>query len=139
MAYPAKQMFGHPMRGANPEIDAQDKLAPPAAIAAQHEAFEKAMIEAGRETFSGEVQARPDLSFASPGSVQRAPLLQKSSSRRDEISRMTKGLDSATAALVKEQLSKEWTVGNGLTTGTPIGTGLVPYDLEAPILTWVAA
>lgn len=126
MAYPAKEMFGHPLRGASPVFEDQSKLIPPAVIAEQHEAFEKAMIDAGQETFAGDTQVRPDLAFSSPGSPTRAPLIQKTGSRRAEISRLTKGLDSATADVLTERLSKEWT------TTAPINTGLVPYDLEAP-------
>ena len=33
---------------------------------------------------------------------------------------------------VQREIIKDITVGNGTTTGSPIGTGLVPFDLEAP-------
>jgi hypothetical protein len=34
------------------------------------------------------------------------------------------------------ELLKEWTVGDALTTGNPIGTGLVPFDLPLGIAAW---
>jgi hypothetical protein len=39
---------------------------------------------------------------------------------------------SEPAAAAWDRLSKEWSVGTGLSGGNPIATGLVPFDLEAP-------
>jgi hypothetical protein len=132
MGLPVEIMFGHPLRGARPDLDDMSKSVQPAVLAEQNERFEQAMIESGHSTFSGETQLPPGSTFASPDGGFQAPVLLKAESRRADIARMTKGLDPATAALVKEQLAKEWTLGDGLTTGNPIGTGLVPFDLEAP-------
>ena len=126
MAYPSRDMFGHPLRGAHPVLEEQDRLVAPEVVAQKHAAFEKAMTEAGRETFSGEVAVRADEAFSSPGSGTRAPILRKTTSRRNEIQRLTKGLPSEMADALKERLEKEWT------TTAPISDGLVPYDLEAP-------
>jgi len=63
-------------------------------------------------------------SIASADAAQADPTIQKSF-----------GLDPVSIGAqiaAQREILKDITVGNGSTTGSPIGTGLVPFDLESP-------
>lgn len=62
-----------------------------------------------------------------------AALLQKALGSADVAKALSPELvDSVRNALAESGLNKDWTIGNGTSTGNPVPSGLVAFDLEAP-------
>ena len=92
---------------------------------------EQALRETIRKSINDPESVRKNLS---PSFTAEYPLFGTNFVPQDQA--LTQ-LQSQMEGLYKE-LGKSFTLGNGTTTGTPVGSGLVPFDLEAPshLLYW---
>lgn len=116
---PASEMFG---------------TSDPRELAARKDAFDN---EIAKSLNAG---ARGDFSPAVPvPGVQKgagAALAELEKAAADPVLAKALGADVLSSIQQQVQASREIvkdiTIGDGLTTGSPIGTGLVPFDLEAP-------
>jgi hypothetical protein len=107
----------------------------PRDLAAKADAFNEATVKSMQAGARGDFVPAvhiPGVSENSPVSALGA--LEKALSNPS----IAKSIDASTLASLQTQVQqqreivKDITIGDGLTTGSPIGTGLVPFDLEAP-------
>lgn len=95
-----------------------------------HEALNKSMAAGARGDFVPAVQ----IPGVQPGAGAALAELEKAAANPV----LAKAIGADTLASIQQQVQasreivKDITIGDGLTTGSPIGTGLVPFDLEAP-------
>lgn len=106
----------------------------PRDLAAKAEGFNEAISKSMDAAYRGDFVPNVHI----PGAVQGpgAALAQLEKAAANPA--LAKAIGADTLASIQQQVQssreivKDITIGDGLTTGSPIGTGLVPFDLEAP-------
>ena len=116
---PASEMFG--------TTDPRD-------LAAKAEGFNEAVSKSLNAGARGDFQPAINLPGMTKGVGSAMASLEAAAN--DPILAKAIGADTLASLQAQVQASREIvkdiTIGDGLTTGSPIGTGLVPFDLEAP-------
>ena len=116
---PASEMFG--------TTDPRD-------LAAKTEGFNESLVKSLNAGARGDFAPAINL----PGMVQGPAAAMAELEKAAANPALAKAIGADTLASLQAQvqvsrdLIKDITIGDGLTTGSPIGTGLVPFDLEAP-------
>jgi len=116
---PASEMFG--------TTDPRD-------LAAKTEGFNESLVKSLNAGARGDFAPAINL----PGMVQGPAAAMAELEKAASNPSLAKAIGADTLASLQAQvqasrdLVKDITIGDGLTTGSPIGTGLVPFDLEAP-------
>jgi hypothetical protein len=116
---PASEMFG---------------TSDPRDLAAKAEGFNDALAKSINAGSRGDFA--PAISL--PGMVQGPAAAMAELEKAASNPALAKAIGADTLASLQQQVMasreivKDITIGDGITTGSPIGTGLVPFDLEAP-------
>lgn len=106
----------------------------PRDLAAKAEGFQEAVTKSLAAGYRGDFVPNAEI----PGMVQGpgAALAELEKAAQNPV--LAKAIGADTLASIQQQVQasreivKDITIGDGFTTGSPIGTGLVPFDLEAP-------
>lgn len=106
----------------------------PSALAVKADAFNDAISKSIVAGARGEFQPAVPMPGFENSPVSALATLAKAA----ENPALAKAIGADALASIQQQVMasreivKDITIGDGLTTGSPIGTGLVPFDLEAP-------
>jgi hypothetical protein len=108
----------------------------PRDLATKAEGFQAALVKSMNAGARGDFQPTTDkfAGMVQPGVGSAMAALEKAAA--DPV--LAKAIGADTLASLQAQVAqsreivKDITIGDGVTTGSPIGTGLVPFDLEAP-------
>jgi hypothetical protein len=106
----------------------------PRDLAAKTEGFNESLVKSLNAGARGDFAPAINL----PGMVQGPAAAMAELEKAAANPALAKAIGADTLASLQAQvqvsrdLIKDITIGDGLTTGSPIGTGLVPFDLEAP-------
>jgi hypothetical protein len=106
----------------------------PRDLAAKTEGFNESLVKSLNAGARGDFAPAINL----PGMVQGPAAAMAELEKAASNPSLAKAIGADTLASLQAQvqasrdLVKDITIGDGLTTGSPIGTGLVPFDLEAP-------
>lgn len=116
---PAGEMFG---------------TADPRDLAAKQEGFNEAIVKSVNAGARGEFAPAINLPGMVQGPAAAMAELEKAAANPALAKAIGADVLSSLQAQVQasREIVKDITIGDGVTTGSPIGTGLVPFDLEAP-------
>lgn len=120
----------------------------PVELAQRFEAFKAAVDVEWKSTMAGETRLAHDWSRPSDGVGHLGRLIDKTTSTEVVANfvadaRVQKALSADTLASVQSQVAQYRSLQADLikdiTTTSPLASGLVPFDLEAPMSKWAAA
>lgn len=106
----------------------------PRDLAAKAEGFDEAIKKSMAAGERGEFAHKANLPAPAPTAASALSTLEKAAA--DPL--LAKAIGAETLASIQSQVAqsrdliKDISIGDGFTTGSPIGSGLVPFDLEAP-------
>jgi hypothetical protein len=106
----------------------------PKALAAMKDGFDTAVNKSITAGYRGDFTPNVNIPGASQGPGAALAALEKAAT--DPALAKAIGADALASlqqqVVASREIVKDITIGDGITTGSPIGTGLVPFDLEAP-------
>jgi hypothetical protein len=106
----------------------------PRELASRDAGFQDALIKSLNAGARGDFVPNVNIPGVQPGAGAALAALEKAAA--DPV--LAKAIGADTLASIQQQVQasreivKDITIGDGTSTGSPIGTGLVPFDLEAP-------
>lgn len=103
-------------------------------LASRAEGFDASLKKSVDDAMLGKFTPAIDIPGAASAPIAALAALEKAAADPSLVKSMgSDALASVQAQIAAQrEILKDITVGNGTTTGSPIGTGLVPFDLEAP-------